>query len=83
MNGIAGLLLVALVWGITNPFIKRGSAGLNTLRQNREYNRASGMSRVFKDLAFLARTPQYWIPLAVNLLGSVYFIIALANASKL
>lgn len=82
MNGIAGLLLVSLIWGITNPFIKRGSVGLNALKQNREYKRASGMSKVFNDLAFLARTPQYWIPLVVNLLGSVYFIVALANASK-
>ena len=64
-------VLVALVWGTTNPLIRRGA-----LRAAAKQRAPGAWSR----LASLATTPAYVVPLALNLAGSALFYATLAGA---
>lgn len=66
---LAVLMGVALLWGCTNPFLKHYSAGIAARRS----------SGVVADLRFLLLRPGYAASLAVNLLGSVGFYMALSD----
>ena len=63
------LLTVALLWGITNPLMKRGSKGVEKVSAGSE-GRFYGPA---KELLFLVREWRYTIPFLVNQLGSVIF----------
>jgi drug/metabolite transporter (DMT)-like permease len=62
------LLLAALLWGVTNPFLKRFSAGL------------AQQSSWFNDLMFLLRRPKYLFIQLLNLSGSVAFFAGLRDS---
>jgi hypothetical protein len=76
------LLTVAITWGVTNPLIKRGSAGLERLKSRAEYKRAKGLQKVWLDLKYLATEWRYLIPLFINLSGSVLFFASLGSVSN-
>jgi uncharacterized membrane protein len=59
-------MLVALIWGVTNCFLKLYSKGIST--QSRD-----------NDFMFLLRRWKYLLSLAVNLCGSVLFYILLKD----
>ncbi|CCW65081.1 unnamed protein product [Phytomonas sp. EM1] len=62
---IVFLFLAALIWGVTNPFLKRYSAGMKqggTLKE---------------DLNHLVRRPGYLCVQLINLSGSLVFFYAL------
>ncbi|RNF17375.1 transmembrane protein 234 [Trypanosoma conorhini] len=61
------LLLAAIIWGTTNPLLKRYSSGM-----------AAGSSFV-EDLRFLAARPKYLATQLVNLSGSVFFLAGLRH----
>ncbi|KAK2584413.1 hypothetical protein KPH14_006795 [Odynerus spinipes] len=68
------LVLVALLWGVTNPLIKRGAAGLENVKAPTKYG------QVFKELSFLVTNMKYMVPFLVNQLGSVLYFVALQGA---
>jgi drug/metabolite transporter (DMT)-like permease len=79
------LFLVALLWGGTNPLIKRGSAGVNSEeekgreagRKETEQERKRGffgpISSALGGLIFVLRRPRAVAPLVLNQCGSVVF----------
>ena len=78
---IAPLILVALIWGITNPLIKRGSQGLTKIKGSATFKESSKLGRILLELRYLLRTRAYLVPLLINLSGSVIFIRALSDSS--
>lgn len=78
MEGAVGFLLTAVLWGCTNPFIKRGTKGL-------EHYQTSVADRplLLKSLLqakWLVTRWQFVVPSLVNLLGTVSFYRTLAGA---
>ncbi|RKP10054.1 hypothetical protein THASP1DRAFT_13401, partial [Thamnocephalis sphaerospora] len=70
---VVGLVLVALCWGFTNPFIKRGAEGLDSVQPGRF---GEGVSKFF----YLATRWQYVVPLLLNLSGSVVYYYTLGKS---
>jgi drug/metabolite transporter (DMT)-like permease len=68
---LASCLLVSLLWGLTNPFIKRGSEGLK------------GLPNWRAEIRYLLTTPSFLIPQALNLVGSFLFYALLMGESQI
>ncbi|XP_045159629.2 transmembrane protein 234 homolog [Mercenaria mercenaria] len=67
-------VVVAGFWGATNPFIKLGSKGIESIK-------ASSPFRQFvAELWFLITNWKYLIPFVINQSGSVIYYITLASA---
>ncbi|EAN91077.1 hypothetical protein C3747_53g112 [Trypanosoma cruzi] len=62
------LLLAAIIWGITNPLLKRYSSGM-----------AVSSSSFLEDLRFLLSRPKYMATQLLNLSGSVLFFLGLRH----
>lgn len=60
-------IITALLWGITNPLLKRYSAGFASVDASRGPGAAGG------EIGFLLRRPKYLLVQVLNLLGSVVF----------
>jgi hypothetical protein len=75
---IAALLLVACCWGATNPFIKRGAAGLEHI--TRSHKDSSFLKRTGAELYYLFTTLNYLVPLVINLSGSSVYYYTLGDA---
>ncbi|KAJ1967853.1 hypothetical protein IWQ62_001592 [Dispira parvispora] len=70
-----GFILVALCWGFTNPFIKRGTVGLeNVPRYDRWWK------QTLAETWFLLTRWQYIVPLAINLSGSMVYYYTLGKS---
>ncbi|XP_017881794.2 transmembrane protein 234 homolog, partial [Ceratina calcarata] len=67
------LILVALLWGATNPFIKRGAKGLENVKSS------SKLGQFFKELAFLISNLKYTIPFLINQSGSLLYFLTLST----
>ncbi|ORX75972.1 UPF0546 membrane protein C1orf91, partial [Anaeromyces robustus] len=72
---IIGFILVAICWGFTNPFIKKGTEGVEKIEQ--QY---TGWKRTFKKTIWLLTRWQYMVPLILNLNGSLVFYYTLGKA---
>uniref|UniRef100_A0A182UAN6 Uncharacterized protein n=1 Tax=Anopheles melas TaxID=34690 RepID=A0A182UAN6_9DIPT len=59
---VVSILLVAITWGATNPFIKRGSIGYNELKAD------SKLGQLWLE---------YLLPLVINQLGSIVYVLTL------
>ncbi|KAJ1729495.1 hypothetical protein LPJ61_003493 [Coemansia biformis] len=69
-----GFVLTALCWGFTNPLIKRGSAGVESIKRD-------GWARqVIAESWFLLTNWRYVVPLAINLSGSAAYYYTLSSA---
>ncbi|ORZ12815.1 hypothetical protein BCR42DRAFT_378909 [Absidia repens] len=77
LQQLTGFILVAICWGSTNPFIKAGSAGLETVSQKYP---EGGMRKWFAELKYLLTRWQYVLPLALNLSGSVVYYYTLGKS---
>ncbi|KAJ2766178.1 hypothetical protein IWQ56_003819 [Coemansia nantahalensis] len=69
-----GFVLTALCWGFTNPFIKRGSAGVEGVRRD------GWLRQALAEGWFLLTRWQYVVPLAINLSGSAVYYYTLSSA---
>ncbi|XP_001629747.2 transmembrane protein 234 homolog isoform X1 [Nematostella vectensis] len=68
------LLGVALLWGVTNPFIKKGSAGIEDVK-------GKGAIRQFlAEIRYLIFNWKYMVPFLLNQSGSVLFYLTLGSA---
>ena len=73
LGSIVSLVLVALLWGGTNPFIKKGAKGLENVKSSSKFG------QFFKELAFLLTSLQYVIPFIINQSGSVLYFLTLSS----
>jgi hypothetical protein len=64
-------VLVGLLWGATNPLIKRGSVTVEAKRAGRE-------GGVLGEWRALLTTPSFLLPQLLNQAGSVLFAVSLA-----
>lgn len=87
MQSYLGLLLVATIWGITNPLIKRGSMVLQSSRKNPDEIENGIKSRwtirFINDWILLLKTPSYFIPWIMNLMGSILYYIVQSQTGRL
>ncbi|XP_021361859.1 transmembrane protein 234 homolog [Mizuhopecten yessoensis] len=67
-------MVVAAMWGGTNPLIKRGSKGVENIKEN---NR---IKQFVSELKFLFFNWKYLIPFGINQGGSVVYYLTLATA---
>jgi drug/metabolite transporter (DMT)-like permease len=65
------LVVVSLLWGITNPFIKAGSAGIDDVK---------GANPILAQIVFLATNYKFVVPFLFNQLGAIIFLFTLGNA---
>ncbi|KAJ2159609.1 hypothetical protein GGF46_002893 [Coemansia sp. RSA 552] len=69
-----GFILTALCWGFTNPFIKRGSEGIERIKRD------SWIGQTLAETWFLFTNWRYVLPLAINLSGSAVYYYTLSSA---
>ena len=67
-------LAVALVWGITNPLLKKGSVGIENIQQR------GRLRQLFWEFTFLALQWQYAVPFVINQSGSVLYYVTIGQA---
>jgi hypothetical protein len=73
LGTILSFIVVGLLWGGTNPLIKRGSVSV-------EAKKASGKQGVIQEWRTLLSTPSFLIPQLLNQVGSVLFAASLGHA---
>ena len=67
-------LLVAALWGATNPFLKRGSHDLLLIEE------PTKLKQFISEWKYMLTTPTYLIPFLLNQSGSVVYYIALSQS---
>uniref|UniRef100_A0A336M9K1 CSON012375 protein n=1 Tax=Culicoides sonorensis TaxID=179676 RepID=A0A336M9K1_CULSO len=65
------LVAVAILWGATNPFIRKGSVGIENIKCD------SKIQQTIQEFIFLLTRWQYLLPFILNQSGSVLFVYAL------
>jgi hypothetical protein len=78
MNAAIGFLATAVLWGCTNPFIKRGTQGLEAFQAS--VADRSAPVRSLLEIKWLVARWQFVVPSLINLLGTVSFYRTLAGA---
>ncbi|XP_066591950.1 transmembrane protein 234 homolog [Prorops nasuta] len=73
IESVAYLTIVALLWGITNPLIKRGANGLERIESFTLYD------QILKEAYFLITNWKYILPFLVNQMGSVIYFLTLGS----
>ncbi|KAK8388749.1 hypothetical protein O3P69_020629 [Scylla paramamosain] len=68
------LLAVSLLWGITNPLLKRASVGIENIKMSNPF------LQTLHEVKFLATRLSYVCPFLLNQLGSVLFVYTLGSA---
>ncbi|KAI9226932.1 MAG: transmembrane protein [Piptocephalis tieghemiana] len=70
---IIGFILVAICWGLTNPFIRKGTKGLDQVKPG-------PLGLAVSQFFYLATRWQYVLPLALNLSGSIVYYYTLGKS---
>ncbi|KAL6488043.1 hypothetical protein MHYP_G00046690 [Metynnis hypsauchen] len=70
---ILWLLLVAALWGVTNPLLKKGTVGIEHVKEG------SRISQLLAEVKFLFLNVKYLLPFLLNQSGSVVFYFTLAT----
>ena len=73
MKGI-WFLVVALIWGCTNPLLKRGSVGIETIENS------SKLQKALLQIKWLILNPSFTIPFLMNQSGSVLYYLTIASS---
>ncbi|XP_055692140.1 transmembrane protein 234 homolog [Lutzomyia longipalpis] len=71
MWNAVSLVLVGLLWGATNPFIKKGSQGIQHVNSN------SKIRKFLLEIKFIIKRWQYWVPFLLNQSGSLVYFFTL------
>lgn len=74
LDAICSLIAVGILWGATNPFIKKGSAGVENVKAPRS------SLQLLCEVKYLACRWQYLLPFFLNQCGSVLYYIALGTS---
>ncbi|KAK0089087.1 hypothetical protein PV326_004601 [Microctonus aethiopoides] len=67
-------IIVAILWGLTNPLIKKGAHGMDTIVAQ------TIVSKFFKQILFLVKRWQYLLPFLLNQCGSILYVSNLGNS---
>ncbi|GCC18164.1 transmembrane protein 234 isoform X4 [Chiloscyllium punctatum] len=67
------LFLVALLWGGTNPFLKKGTEGIEKVKSR------NIVIQLFAEVKFLFLNYKYLVPFLLNQSGSVIYYFTLAS----
>ncbi|XP_065506385.1 transmembrane protein 234 isoform X1 [Caloenas nicobarica] len=70
----AALVLVAVLWGSTGPFLRTGAAGLEGVRHQ------GRLRQLLAEIRFLGLNYKYMVPFLLNQGGSLLFYLTLASA---
>lgn len=70
---VLSLVLVSLLWGCTNPFLKKGSEGIENVT---ETNR---LSQLLAEIKFLLLNVKYLVPFLLNQSGSLVYFYTLST----
>ncbi|KYQ88230.1 hypothetical protein DLAC_11833 [Tieghemostelium lacteum] len=70
---ILSLVLVGLIWGGTNPLIKRGSEGVSRVQKS------NFLLQILFEFYYLWSRLSYAIPMIINLSGSIVFFYTLSQ----
>lgn len=73
VDSILYLFVVAILWGITNPFMRKGAQGLETVKATSVYK------QFIKEIAFLVTNLKYLLPFLLNQCGSVLYFLTLQS----
>ncbi|KAL6436567.1 hypothetical protein ACFW04_004795 [Cataglyphis niger] len=73
VDSILYLCLVAILWGVTNPFIKKGAQGLENVKETSFYQ------QFIKEIVFLVTNLKYLLPFILNQFGSVLYFLTLQS----
>jgi drug/metabolite transporter (DMT)-like permease len=76
---IVSIILVAALWGCTNPLLRKASTDLTDPAETNETSET--ISSIRSALSYISkfRHVAVWLPYALNQLGSVLFYYTLAN----
>ena len=66
--------VVALIWGCTNPLLKRGSVGIETI------DNSSKLQKALLQIKWLILNPSFTIPFLMNQSGSVLYYLTIASS---
>ncbi|XP_062449838.1 transmembrane protein 234 isoform X2 [Rhea pennata] len=69
----AALVLVAVLWGSTGPFLRTGAAGLEQVRGR------GRLRQLLAEIRFLGLNYKYMVPFLLNQCGSLLFYFTLAS----
>ncbi|KAJ8289439.1 hypothetical protein GJAV_G00001330 [Gymnothorax javanicus] len=67
------LILVALLWGGTNPFLKRATEGIEGVKKG------NFVLQLLEELKFLFLNIKYLVPFVLNQSGSLVYYLTLAS----
>lgn len=67
-------LLVSFLWGATNPFLKKGSVGIQHVHHS------SRVLRFLLEMKFLVLNWRYMLPFTINQLGAVLYYTTIGRA---
>ncbi|XP_036398501.1 transmembrane protein 234 [Megalops cyprinoides] len=67
------LLLVAVLWGGTNPFLKKGTEGIE------EVKKGNVVLQFLGEVKFLFLNVKYLVPFLLNQIGSLVYYLTLAT----
>ncbi|XP_063910611.1 transmembrane protein 234 homolog [Zophobas morio] len=70
----ACLIGVAMLWGGTNPLLKKNSKDITKIKEN------SKVKQFLLEVKYLATNTKYLVPMALNQTGSVVYFLTLQNA---
>ncbi|XP_071964361.1 transmembrane protein 234-like isoform X2 [Antedon mediterranea] len=73
MYEIIWLTFVAVLWGGTNPFIKKGGAGIEKISER------TAVRQFLAELKFLFLNWKYLVPFLLNQSGSILYYLTLAT----
>ena len=77
MLEIFGLVIVSVLWGVTNPFLKQGGSGIGKVYHKNK------LIEVALKLKYIIFNWRCLAPLLINQCGSLLYFIALSFTSKI
>ncbi|XP_024128701.1 transmembrane protein 234 isoform X2 [Oryzias melastigma] len=73
LGELVSLVVVSVLWGCTNPFLKRGTEGLEKVTQ------PNRVSQILAEIKFLFMNFKYLVPFLINQAGSVFYYYTLST----
>ncbi|XP_074161466.1 transmembrane protein 234 isoform X2 [Sminthopsis crassicaudata] len=74
LGEVCALVLVAVLWGGSNPLLKRATGNMEPVQEG------SRLEQLLKEMKCLFFNYQYLVPLCLNQCGSLIFYLTLASA---
>ncbi|CAD7012601.1 transmembrane protein 234 homolog [Ceratitis capitata] len=75
LKSILSLIGVGLLWGATNPFIRLGSIGIESV------NSGSRWRNLWLELRMITTRLNYWVPFLLNQMGSAMYVWTLQHTN--